>query len=241
MKKITLHFAPDTCARVPMIALEEAGHPYDTEIVSFVRGDHLSAPYRMLNPKGKVPLLVVDGKPLTENIAILMWLDEQFPDANLLPRCADSFDYASLVSDMSFCAATLHPIVTRLRIPQYFCDNAEAVPRVFAMAEDAMRANFALINDRLSKNEWWYGDRWSIVDAYINWVWFRVAGTAFNTTPFEHFARHDAQLSERPSVKRTLAIHKQAAERLASQGLEVKFSGPGAFQIKHPGSEKTPS
>jgi glutathione S-transferase len=233
MTQITLHFAPNTCARVTMIALEEIGHPYETELVSFVRGDHLSEDYRVLNPKGKVPLLVVDGKPLTENVAILTWLAQRFPNSNLLPRCTDAFAYAQALADLCFCASGLHPIVTRLRIPQYFCDTPDAAPRVFAMAEDAMRPNFELIDSRLSKNEWWYGDTWSIVDAYINWVWFRVAGTDFDTSPYTHFARHNEKLARRPSVQRTVEKHEHAADWLASQGLEVRFSGAGAFQIKH--------
>ncbi|MCY0853615.1 glutathione S-transferase family protein [Cupriavidus sp. D39] len=235
MTQIVLHFAPHTCARVPMIALEEIGHPYGTELVSFVRGDHLTARYRSLNPKGKVPLLVIDGVPLSENIAILTWLAQRFPEARLLPQVADSYASAQIVSDLAYCSATLHPLVTRLRVPQYFCDIPEAMPRVFAMAEDTMRSNFALIDDRLSENQWWYGDKWSIVDAYLNWVWFRVAGTDFDTSPYLHFDRHDNELAKRPSVQRTLERHQQAADWLASQGLEVKFTGPGAFQIKHPG------
>jgi hypothetical protein len=38
MTNITLYFAPDTCARVPMTALEEIGLPFKTELVAFVRG-----------------------------------------------------------------------------------------------------------------------------------------------------------------------------------------------------------
>jgi len=37
MLTLTLHFAPDTCARVPLIALEEIGCPYKIEIVAFAR------------------------------------------------------------------------------------------------------------------------------------------------------------------------------------------------------------
>ena len=48
-----------------------------------------------------------------------------------------------------------------------------------------MRPNFALIERRLADNEWWYGQQWSIMDAYINWVWFRVTGTAFDADEHE--------------------------------------------------------
>jgi glutathione S-transferase len=226
---LQLHFAPDTCARVPLIALEEVGNPYTLEVVAFMKGQHLSPEYLALNPKGKVPTLVVDREPLTENVAILTWLADRFPDSNLLPRTDDSLSRARVVSDLAYCASGLHPIVTRLRIPQYFCDTPDGVTRVFEMAESAMRPNFALIEARLAQGRWWYGDRWSIVDAYINWVWFRVSGTAFKKEEFVNFARHDIDMKQRPAVARALAINAKVAERLASQGLAVKFSGPDAW------------
>jgi glutathione S-transferase len=211
MPTFTLYFAPDTCARVPLIALEEIGCPYKIEIIAFAKGQHRSPEYLALNPKGKVPTLIVDGRPLTENVAILTWLAQTFPEAGLLPRITGSFEQAQ-----------------RLRIPQFFCDTPEGQARVFAMAETAMRPNFAVIDQRLSKDEWWYGDRWSIIDAYINWVWFRVAGTSFDVSNFPNVARHDVNLKQRPSVRRALAVNQEVADKLAALGLAIKFSGAGA-------------
>jgi glutathione S-transferase len=228
MPKLTLYFAPDSCARVPLIALEEIGRPYSLEVVAFMKGQHKSPEYLARNPKGKVPTLVVDGVALTENVAILTWLAERFPEAGLLPESEDGFARAGVLSDLAYCASGLHPIVTRLRIPQFFCDTPDGSRRVFDMAEVAMRPNFELIDRRLAGNRWWYGDRWSIVDAYINWVWFRVTGTQFDGSAYPNLGRHDAEMKQRPAVKRALAISTEVAEGLAAQGLAVKFSEPGA-------------
>jgi len=233
MPKLTLYFAPDTCARVPLIALEEIGRPYSLEIVAFMKGQHKSPEYLARNPKGKVPVLVVDGEPLTENVAILTWLAERFPEADLLPIPEDSFARARLLSDLAYCASGLHPVVTRLRIPQFFCDTPDGSRRVFDMAEAAMRPNFALIDRRLAGNRWWYADHWSIVDAYINWIWFRVAGTRFDGSAFPNLRRHDADMQQRAAVKRALAISTSVAESLAAQGLAVTFTEPGSsFSLK---------
>lgn len=229
MPELTLHFAPDTCARVTMIALEEIGCPYEVEVVEFMRGAHRSQNYLALNPKGKVPTLVVDCKPLNENLAILSFLDETYPEAGLLPKAADAFERGQILSDLSFCASGLHPIVTRLRIPRFFCDVEPGASRVFEMAEVAMGLNFEIIEERLSRNRWWYGDEWSILDAYINWVWFRVSGTAFDTSSFPNFARHGQEMLERPSVIRALKIGKDIYDDLDSRGLAVKFDGDGAI------------
>ena len=231
MPKLTLYFAPDSCARVPLIALEEIGRPYSLEVVAFMKGQHKSPEYLALNPKGKVPMLVVDGVPLTENVAILTWLAERFPEAGLLPESEDGFARAGVLSDLAYCASGLHPIVTRLRIPQFFCDTPDGSRRVFEMAEVAMRPNFVLIDRRLAGNRWWYGDRWSIVDAYINWVWFRVTGTQFDGSAYPNLGRHDADMKQRPAVKRALAISRDVAEGLAAQGLAVKFIEPGRHDV----------
>jgi glutathione S-transferase len=228
MTSLTLYFAPDSCARVPLIALEEIGAPYRIEVVAFMSGQHRSAEYLALNPKGKVPTLVSDGQALSENVAILLWLADRFPAAELLPA-ADGINRYRQLSDLAFCASGLHPIVTRLRIPQFFCDSEAGRQRVFEMAETAMQPNFALIDRRLGESRWWYGDRWSIVDAYVNWVWFRVAGTAFDKSGFPNFARHDADMGQRPAVQRALAASTAIAADLAAKGLAVRFGGAGAI------------
>ena len=127
MTDITLYFAPDSCARVPLIALEEIGQPYRLEVVAFMKGQHRSDEYLALNPQGKVPTLVVDGNVLTENVAILSWLSDRFPQARLLPPAKDSWSRAQQISDLAYCASGLHPLVTRLRIPQFFCDVPQGV------------------------------------------------------------------------------------------------------------------
>lgn len=229
MIQLTLHFAPDTCARVPLIALEEIGCPYTLEVVAFMRGQHRSPDYLRLNPSGKVPTLIIDGAPLTENVAILSWLNSRFPDARLLPP-ADEMGRVRQLSDLAYCASGLHPIVTRLRIPHFFCDLPEARQRVFDMAVAAMRLHFPVIDARLAENRWWYGDEWSVLDAYINWVWFRVSGTDFDVSEYPNFARHDADMMRRPAVMRALERNSQVAASLADQGLAVSFDGPNAVK-----------
>lgn len=229
MVQITLHFAPDSCARVPLIALEEIGCDYELEVVSFVNKQQRSAEYLALNPWGKVPTLVIDGRPLSENVAIQTWLAGHFPKANLLPVCEGALDRAIIISDLAFCASGLHPLVTRLRVPQFFCDTPDGKQRVFEMAEAAIRPHFDKIDARLAKARWWYGDHWSVLDVYINWVWFRVTGTAFDGGRYSAIARHNADLQDRPSVQRALKISQSVAEDLAAQGLAVVLDGSNAI------------
>ena len=68
-----------------MIALEETGTPFETHLVAFMAGEHRKPDFLARNPSGKVPVLLVDGQPIVQTVAILGFLDESFPDAALFP------------------------------------------------------------------------------------------------------------------------------------------------------------
>lgn len=228
MTQLVLYYAPDTCARVTMIALEEAGVAYEPRLVSFVRGDTRAPEYARLNPRGKVPVLVIDGEPLTENVAILSWLAKRFPEAGLLPKTDHPVAEARIMADLAWCASGLHPFVTRMRLPQYFCALPEARENVRNLAEQGIRAEYNIVEARLKDGPWWYGDNWSILDAYINWTWFRVTGCGLDAADYPRLSDHDRRLRERPSVKRALDIHARATRELAEKGLAVNFDKIGA-------------
>jgi glutathione S-transferase len=82
---LRLYFSPGACSRVTLVALEEAGLSYEACPLALQQGAQRSAQYLALNPKGKVPLLVTPQGPLSENLAILSWLDAVVPAAQLLP------------------------------------------------------------------------------------------------------------------------------------------------------------
>ena len=61
-KEYVLFTAPNTCARVPTIALEEIGLPFQTRLIRFMRNEHTSESFRAINPKGRVPALLCNGQ-----------------------------------------------------------------------------------------------------------------------------------------------------------------------------------
>ncbi|HEY5411423.1 MAG TPA: glutathione S-transferase family protein [Caulobacteraceae bacterium] len=181
---ISLHMAPGTCARVPAIALFEAGAAFEPRLVRFLAGEHRSAAYLTINPLGKVPALFIDGAVITENVAIVSHLAHRFPEAGLMPVTTDALQEARQIADLCYCAATLHPIVTRIRIPTMFAETPEAQASVYRRATETMLQSLAVAERRLQDGAWWYGERWSLMDAYLNWVWFRIAGAGFEPGPF---------------------------------------------------------
>ena len=81
----TLYYAPGTASMVVHLALLETGAPHELRLVDLDASAQRDPDYLKLNPRGVVPTLVVDGKPLAESAALLMLLAERHPDSSLAP------------------------------------------------------------------------------------------------------------------------------------------------------------
>ena len=73
----------------------------------------------------------------------------------------------------------------------------------------------------LAAAPWLLGDDWSILDAYLHWVWFRITGAGFDTTPFPAITDQARRMEQRPAVQRALARERDAEQALAAQGVAV--------------------
>ena len=105
---LTLYFAPGSSSFAVHIALHEIGAPFEARPMSFTKNDMRAPDYLALNPEGKVPTLLIDGRPLDRGRGDPVLSRRRFPEAELLPR-DDIEAEAQAVSWMSFIASTLHP------------------------------------------------------------------------------------------------------------------------------------
>lgn len=170
----------------PHIALHEIGAKFAARPISFAKKEQRDPAFLALNPEGKVPTLLIDGRPLTEVAAILFFLAKEFPEAELLPDGREA--EAQAVSWMSFTAATLH--------------NARR------QGAEAGRANFALADRKLGGREWALGT-YSIADIHLFRLYWRfrpLLGAAPGAMP--HLDAHYDRMMERPAVKKTIAIER---------------------------------
>jgi glutathione S-transferase len=214
MLDMTLYWYPGTCARVPFVALEEIGVPFEVHVLDRDAGEDHSPQYRALNPKGKVPTLVVDGHAITENPAIQMFLGQSFPEARLLPS-GDPWITLDALSTMVWFAAAVHPLVRRLRFPASVSAEPVASESVRTIARAQLEEAFAILEARLGDREWLYRE-WSIVDAYMLWLWFRATGSGMDGSAFPRCAAHARRVEERPSVARVLDREEREMERIVS-------------------------
>lgn len=67
------------------IFLAEKGITYDRKQINIVQGENLSAEFLAINPRGRLPTLVLDdGTVLDESVAICRYFEELYPDPPLM-------------------------------------------------------------------------------------------------------------------------------------------------------------
>lgn len=207
--KIELYYAPITCAMAPFITLTEAGAEFEIHALNFRTNDHLSPEYRKINPKHKVPMLVVDGRKLTENVAIHQWISSAFPDANILP--ADPWEHAQALSLLSWCSGGIHPYLSRINSPAKVCDIDGTADSVVAHASAALHENFALANELLDGRDYFMGD-FTAPDAHFFWCTRRFTQFKQDLSAYTNVVAHFERMQTRPSVQKLLAFEKETIE-----------------------------
>jgi glutathione S-transferase len=91
---VLYHFVNSVCAQKVRLALFEKGLAYESRPVDLFRAEQFDPEYLKLNPKGVVPTLVHDGRPVVESTLICEYLDAAFPDPPLRP--ADPWERARM-------------------------------------------------------------------------------------------------------------------------------------------------
>jgi glutathione S-transferase len=210
---LTLAFAPGACAIVPYILLTEAGAAFKTHNVNLGKGENFSPEYLKINPKGKVPALIVDGTVITENVAIHVWIDRQFPQAHLLP--GDPMAYIQCLSFLGWCGSGIHPKLTQQARPERYCDAPGAIERVKQLGHEGMVEQYELAEEMLAGKTWFFGEQFSCADAYFYWTFRRGAAFGADLSRFKNCQAHRQRMEQRASVKALLAHEDQVRAEFA--------------------------
>ena len=145
----TLYYSPGTAAMVAHLALLEIGAPHRLELVDLkTRRD---PDYLRLNPTGRVPTLVVDGRPMFESAAILMLLAERHPDAKLAPVVGTP-ERAAWYQWIVFMANTLMPTFRLWFYPPDAAGDEEHPANVRSVIQARIEAAFDLLDAHLAAN-----------------------------------------------------------------------------------------
>jgi glutathione S-transferase len=166
---LELYFAPGACSFVPHVALEivkaATGQGFEPKLVKLHKGENRTPEYLAMNPNGQVPVLVADGKPLNQIVAICEFLDRSFPAAGLLP--ADPWARARALSLFAWMNNTVHPTFTHVFRASEFAESESAQADVKKTAQARFRKLLERIQELAAHaRPYLLGEHLSCHDAY---------------------------------------------------------------------------
>ncbi|NQU71393.1 MAG: glutathione S-transferase family protein [Rhodospirillales bacterium] len=210
--KIQLYYAPNTCALAPYITLTEAEADFEAVPLNFGAAQNKSADYLKLNPKHKVPLLIVDGQTLTESAAIQIWIARNFSHANLLP--SDPWKELQAISLLSWCSSGIHPYLSRINSPPRVCDVPDSADSVIKLAQEYLSETFGLADNMLAGREFFF-DHFTAPDAHFFWCCRRAMQFKIDLSEYSNCAAHFERIKGRASAQKLLAFEKEVQDMFA--------------------------
>ena len=191
-----LYFSPLACSLATRIALYEAGAPATFTEVDAKTKLIAERDYREVYALALVPALRLDGGPLlTENAAILPYVADQYPAANLAPR--DGLARAKLHAWLSFIGTELHKA---LFVPLLDAKASDEV-KAYALAKGSARLDY--LQEQLRDREYLL-DEFSVADAYLVTILNWAVVTPVDLKRWPVIAAYAARLRKRPSIARAI-------------------------------------
>ena len=198
---IKLYYSPGACSLAPHIVLEELGIAYEPVLVSLKDGEHKRADYLRINPKARVPALNVDGKVLTENVAILTYLGGGFPERGLWPK--ETWKQAEALSLMAWLASSVHVAFAGNVRPERYASDVAAKENVKVTCRETVLGYYADIDKLLTGKTFAMGGQYTVCDPYllVFYRWGYRLGFDMKAQ-FPHWTKHAVRVASRPTVKR---------------------------------------
>jgi glutathione S-transferase len=195
-----LYYIPSACSLSSHIVANELGLSIELVKVdpAAKRTEH-GEDYLAINPKGYVPALQLDdGSVLTEGPAIMQYLADLKPDAQLVP--ANGMARYRLQEMLGFINSDLH----KSYIPLFNPASSEDV-RTELLAY--LRARYALIEAALGRMPFLLGEQFTITDAYLFVVMRWSKFVKLDMSQFPNLLAFQARIAERPAVQ--AAMHRE--------------------------------
>ncbi len=194
-----------TSSLAPHIALEEAGATYTTVRLDMAHGEHKKEPYLKLNPKARVPTLATDRGVITEIPAILLYIAQTHPQANLAPT--DPFTLAQLQAFTAYLCSTVHPAHAHRMRGYRWSDDPAVIEAMKLKVPQNMTDCAQIIETEYLEGPWVMGSQYTIADPYLFVMATYMAGDGVDLSKFPKLSAHKAAMAQRPAVKEVLASY----------------------------------
>ena len=204
---LKLYYAPGSCARASHIALREAGAEFDLQLVDFASAEQRGPAYQAINPKGRVPALQTDRGILTEAPAILAFIAQSFPEAQLAPL-DDPFEFARMQAFNAYLCSTVHVAHAHIRRGERWADDSSAIAEMKRKAPEVVASCFQLIEDELFTGPWVTGDDYTIADPYLFTLTQWLPVHKLESTSYPRIHDHKQRMLEREAVQAAIAAEE---------------------------------
>ncbi len=200
MQKIKLYGFQGACSFVPHTALNMTGVDYDLELISH---EYSKSPeYLAKNPQGAVPCLEEGDFILTQNVAILDYLDKKFPQAYLFGK-GDAKQCAKAHQWLSFANADIHKTFSPLFNPSKLVEDEKEQPKFIDNVKQSVIKLFKIADDNLANQDYMAGE-FSIADVYL-YVTLRWANQMqLDLSQFKNLQKLIKNVESQPAVQKSL-------------------------------------
>jgi glutathione S-transferase len=201
---LRLFYSTGSCALASHIALEEAGAEHEAIRMDLRAGDQHKPEFLDLNPKGRVPALVTNLGVLTENVSILAFIAQSFPDARLAP--SDPFGFGQVQAFNAYLASTVHVAHAHGPRAARWADDPAAQAAMGEKVADNMATCFQLIEDEMFAGPWVMGEQYTICDPYLFTIASWLDDDGVDPSQFPKISEHMVKMIARPAVWKALAM-----------------------------------
>jgi glutathione S-transferase len=214
--RATLYGFPGSCSLIIMIALEEVMWSFDAVIQNLIGDEHFKQPYPAINPAGRVPALAVDGNILTEIPAILLYIAESEPKAELLPPLTDPMKRAQVMSRVSWLASSTLAACNQLAQPGNTCLDITSHPWVKKSALQSIKLDLMFVESEISDEGYWFGD-FTIADIFAFFIHDFAGRCGVDISAMPRLCNLAMRIGTRPAVIKSVDWTIWASQTLASK------------------------
>ena len=193
---LTLHGHPFSRAHRVMWMLKEQGLPFEHISTGFQDGGTRTPEHLALNPNGRVPVLVDDGQPIFESLAINLYLARRY-GGDIAPQ---SLSDEALAVQWSFWAATeIEKSLLFAAANLQLFPEAGRNPAHLALALKKLDRPFRVIDAHLAGRRYLLGSAFSVADLNVAAMMTLVPITKVPVGDYPHMAAWLEQCLERPA------------------------------------------